>query len=221
MSARSFVVRVAGGLLAPALALGDVSDFEAAAVGTVPTGWTLAMTSDGGQPRWEVVRDTTSPSGEKVLAQVSDDRTSGRFPLAIYDGIETVDGAVAVRFKPVSGRVDQAAGLVWRYRDPRNYYIVRANALENNVVLYKVENGRRIPLPPVGRGDDYGVEHRVPGQSWSTLAVSFSGPRFVVTFDGAPLFEVDDSTFTNAGKVGLWTKADSVTYFDGFEVTAR
>jgi hypothetical protein len=221
MNARSLVVGMAGGLVAPALALGDVLDFEAADFGNVPSGWTVAMTSDGGQPRWEVVSDPTSPSGEKVLAQVSDDRTAGRFPLAIYEGIETVDGSVSVRFKPVSGRVDQAAGLVWRYRDPRNYYIVRANALENNVVLYKVENGRRIPLPPVGQGDDYGVERRVPAQSWSSLTVTFSGTRFVVTFDGARLFEVEDSTFTSAGKVGLWTKADSVTYFDGFEVTAR
>jgi hypothetical protein len=76
-------------------------------------------------------------------------------------------------------------------------------------------------LPPVGRGSDYGAEHRVPGQSWSTLAVTFSGTRFVVTFDGVPLFEVEDSTFKTAGKVGLWTKADSVTYFDGFGVAGR
>lgn len=221
MNARSFVVCVAGGLLAPALALGDVITFEGGDVGSVPTGWTVAMTSEGGQPRWEVVRDATSPAGERVLAQISDDRTSGRFPLAIYQDVETVDGSVSVRFKPVSGRVDQAAGLVWRYRDPRNYYIVRANALENNVVLYKVENGQRIPLPPVGRGNDYGVEHRVPAQTWSTLAVTFSGTHFAVTFDGEPLFEVEDATFTSAGKVGLWTKADSVTYFDAFEATAR
>jgi hypothetical protein len=221
MNAQKVVVCVAGGLLAQALALGDVLDFEKADVGSVPTGWIVAMTSDGGQPRWEIVRDATSPVGEKVLAQVSDDRTSGRFPLAIHEDVEAVNGSVSVRFKPVSGRVDQAAGLVWRYRDPRNYYIVRANALEHNVVLYKVENGRRIPLSPVGRGDDYGVEHRVPAQSWSTLAVAFTGTRFVVTFDGAPLFEVADSTFTSAGKVGLWTKADSVTYFDGFEAAAQ
>ena len=221
MNTQSLVVCVAGGLLAPALALGDVLDFEGGDVGSLPTGWTVAMTSEGGQPRWEVVRDSTSPAGENVLAQLSDDQTSGRFPLAIYGDVETVDGSVSVRFKPVSGRVDQAAGLVWRYRDPRNYYIVRANALENNVVLYKVENARRIPLPPAGRGADYGVEHPVQAQSWSTLAVTFSGTRFVVSFDGAPLFEVEDPTFTSAGKVGLWTKADSVTYFDGFEAIAR
>ena len=156
-----------------------------------------------------------------MLAQLSDDRTSGRFPLAIYDGAEMTDGAIAVRFKPVSGRVDQAAGLVWRYGDANNYYIVRANALEDNVVLYKVENGRRSPLGPIGRSDDYGVKHTVPAEQWSTLAVAFQGTRFTVSFDGEKLFEVDDSTFSGPGRVGLWTKADSVTYFDGFEIEER
>ena len=126
-----------------------------------------------------------------------------------------------MRFKPVSGRVDQAAGLVWRYRDENNYYIVRANALENNVVLYKVQDGRRTPLGPVGRTDDYGVKHPVPAGQWSTLGVSFDDTRFGVTFDGQALFEVIDSTFTDAGSVGLWTKADSVTYFDGFAFEVR
>lgn len=208
-------------LFVPKLLLADVLDFEGSDVGSAPTGWTVAMTSDGGQPRWEIVVDQTSPAGERVLAQLSDDRTSGRFPLAINDDVETVNGSVSVRFKPISGRVDQAAGIVWRYRDPSNYYIVRANALENNVVLYKVENGRRTALPPTGRGKDYGVEHPVPANRWSTLEVAFDGPRFAVSFDGSPLFEVEDSTLTNAGKMGLWTKADSVTYFDGIEIEAR
>lgn len=208
-------------VLIPAAAFGDTVDFESTTVGSVPPGWTVAMTSNGGQPRWEIVADLTSSVGAKVLAQVSDDRTSDRFPLAIYEAAETTDGVVSVRFKPVSGTVDQAAGVVWRYRDPRNYYIVRANALENNVVLYKVENGRRISLPPVDRGDDYGVEQPVPANRWSTLAVTFEGSRFAVSFDGKPLFEVEDSTFAEGGKVGLWTKADSVTYFDGFDIATR
>lgn len=208
-------------LLAPRAVLADVIDFESSDVGSVPAGWSVAMTSDGGQPRWEIVSDPTSQAGAKVLAQVSDDRTAGRFPLAINEHIETANGSVSVRFKPVSGSVDQAAGVVWRYRDPRYYYIVRANALENNVVLYKVENGRRISLAPIGRGDDYGVEHPVPANRWSTLEVAFEGTRFAVSFDGSPLFEVEDSTFSSAGKVGLWTKADSVTYFDAVEIEAR
>jgi hypothetical protein len=205
-------------LLAPMSAFAQAIDFESTDVGKLPSGWSAAMTSEGGAPRWAIERDPSSPAGEKVLAQLSDDRTSGRFPLAIYDGAETTNGEISVRFKPISGRVDQAAGLVWRYRDANNYYIVRANARENNVVLYKVQDGKRTSLGTLGRADDYGVKHTVPGQQWSTLGVAFRGSRFTVAFDGEKLFEVEDSTFAGAGKVGLWTKADSVTYFDGFEI---
>jgi hypothetical protein len=208
-------------LLAPMSAFAQAIDFESSDVGKLPSGWSVAMTSEGGAPRWAIERDPSSPAGEKVLAQLSDDRTSGRFPLAIYDGAETTNGEISVRFKPISGRIDQAAGLVWRYRDANNYYIVRANARENNVVLYKVENGRRTSLGTLGRADDYGVKHTVPAQQWSTLGVAFRGSRFTVSFDGEKLFEVEDSTFAGAGKAGLWTKADSVTYFDGFEISAE
>ena len=208
-------------VLAPLVALGDVVDFEGLDTNAPLQGWSFTKTNGGDEPRWAIAIDRTSPMQSQVLAQVSEDGTSGRFPLAIYEATETVDGAISVRFKPVSGRVDQAAGLVWRYRDEDNYYIVRANALEDNVVLYKVENGRRIPLGPVGRSDDYGVQHPVPAQQWSTLGVVFDGDKFTVLFDGKPLFEVVDATFTLAGKVGLWTKADSVTYFDGFEIQER
>jgi hypothetical protein len=205
-------------VLAPLVALGDVVDFEGLDTNAPLQGWSFTKTNGGDPPRWAIAIDRTSPMQPQVLAQLSEDGTSGRFPLAIYEAAETVDGAISVRFKPVSGRVDQAAGLVWRYRDEDNYYIVRANALEDNVVLYKVENGQRIPLGPVGRSDDYGVQHPVPAQQWSTLGVVFDGDKSTVLFDGKPLFEVVDATFTLAGKVGLWTKADSVTYFDGFEI---
>ena len=124
------------------------------------------------------------------------------------------------RLKAISGGADQAAGLIWRYKDPDNYYIVRANALEDNVVLYKVENGQRIALAPKGTpSKTYGVKHKVPKLTWNTLSVSFQGNRFTVSFGGQKLFDVEDSTFAAGGKVGLWTKADSVTYFDDFEIT--
>ncbi|MBA3563856.1 MAG: hypothetical protein H0W33_07590 [Gammaproteobacteria bacterium] len=205
-------------LLAPTSLVAEVIDFETADLVAAPRGWTISMTHEGGAPCWEIARDPTSPGGVKVLAQLSDDRTSGRFPLAIYDSASLANGEIGVKFKPISGRVDQAAGLVWRYADENNYYIVRANALENNVVLYKVENGRRSSLSPVGRSGDYGVKHTVPSQQWSTLGVVFSDSRFTVLFGGQKLFQVEDSTFSEAGRVGLWTKADSVTYFDDFEI---
>lgn len=177
------------------------------------------MTHSGGPPKWEVLKDNSAPSPPNVLAQSSHDATAGRFPLAIWERTSPKDGALSVKFKTVSGTIDQAAGLVWRYRDANNYYIVRANALENNVVLYKVQNGERISLAPKGAvSNAYGVKHRVPKQTWSTLSVSFRDNLFGVMLDGDKLFEVEDSTFPGAGKTGLWSKSDSVTYFDDFRV---
>ena len=199
--------------------LAQTVNFDNMPAGPLPPGWVPAMTHTGGAPKWEVVRDDSAPSKPNVLAQVSNDRTAGRFPLAVSDRISVQNGALTVKFKAISGVVDQAAGLVWRYRDPNNYYIVRANALENNVVLYKVQNGERIALAPRGTpSNSYGVKHGVPRQTWITLSVSFRGNVFAVSMDGKKLFEVEDSTFTGPGKAGLWTKADSVTYFDDFEI---
>ena len=196
--------------------------FDKEKPGAAPGGWVIAMTHEGGAPRWEAAADPTAPSGPNVLAQLSTDNTSGRFPLAIYEKASLVNGAVSVRFKPVSGERDQAAGVVWRYKDPNNYYVVRANALEDNVVMYKVEAGKRISLEPKGTpSKTYGVKHKVPKQAWSTLKVSLNGPHFEVFFDAEKIMEVEDRTFTAAGKTGLWTKADSVTYFDNFLVEKK
>lgn len=180
------------------------------------------MTHTGGAPKWEVLKDDTAPSKPNALAQTSTDRTGGRFPLAVYERANLTDGAVSVSFKPVSGSGDQAAGIVWRYKDPNNYYIVRANALEDNVVLYKVEGGTRVSLAPKGTpSNTYGAKHPVPERTWSTLRVEFQGSRFSVLFDGKKIMEVEDNTFAGAGRVGLWTKADSVTYFDDFRIEPK
>lgn len=177
------------------------------------------MTHTGGLPKWEVRSDDSAPSKPNVLAQVSTDRTAGRFPLVIWDRATLKNGTLSVKFKALSGSVDQGAGLVWRYRDQNNYYIVRANALEDNVVLYKVENGVRLALPPKGAvSNTYGVTHKVPGQTWTALSVVFSGKVFSVSLNGEKLFEVEDATFLGPGKTGLWTKADSVIHFDDFQV---
>lgn len=206
------------GLLLSISAVAQTVNFDDAPVGS-PAGWTTGMTHKGGAPRWEILRDSAASSQPNVLAQTSTDSTGGRFPLAVYDKALLKDGSVSVRFKPVSGRVDQAAGLIWRYRDPDNYYIVRGNALENNVVLYKVEKGERITLAPKGKPSrTYGVKQAIPKKAWSLLRVDFAGNHFIVFFNGQKVMEVEDSTFTQPGKTGVWTKADSVTYFDDFEV---
>jgi hypothetical protein len=127
------------------------------------------------------------------------------------------DGFIQIKFKAVAGAEDRAGGVVWRARDANNYYVARANALEDNVVLYKTVEGVRSALDIVGRKGGYGVAISVPADEWLTLRVEFKGSRFRVLYNGRQLFEVEDSTFSDAGKVGLWTKADSVTLFD--EVT--
>jgi hypothetical protein len=203
-------------------AWGQTISFDSAKPGSLPRDWTVAMTHEGGAPKWEIVADRSAPSKPNAMAQTSTDNTSGRFPLAVYDKAVVTNGSVSVRFKAVSGERDQAAGIVWRYRDRDNYYIVRVNALEDNVVLYKVEDGTRIALEPKGTpSKTYGVKHKVPKQAWSTLKVEFAGTRFGVFFDGARIMDVEDATFSGAGKTGLWTKADSVTYFDDFRVEGR
>jgi hypothetical protein len=187
--------------------------------GEPPKAMTCALTGKGRPGSWKVLADQTAPSAPNVLAQTDDDSTGYRFPVCVADGPSAVDVDLSVRFKPVSGSGDQAAGLVWRYRDADNYYIVRANALENNVVLYKVEGGRRTDLPLKGEGRTYGKKTKVNSGAWSTLAVNVKGNRFEVVFNGAKLYEVEDATFAGPGRIGVWTKADSVTYFDDLKLT--
>lgn len=214
------VVWLTGG---PAIAEGGpaviVVDFEQTAVGSMPSGFAAALTGGGGPVAWAIQEDASSPAGPKVLVQTSQDDTSKRFPLCVYEPFSARDVDLSVRFKPVSGKVDQAAGLVFRYRDSSNHYIVRANALEGNVVLYKVENGKRSDLKPVDAGFlAYGKKASVPRQAWGTLRVVARGSRFAVHLNGNHLFDVEDATFSSAGQVALWTKADSVTAFDELRI---
>ena len=195
--------------------------FEDATVGSLPSGFQSALTGDGGPAAWSIQEDASSPAGPKVLVQTSRDETSKRYPLCVYEPFSARDVDLSVRFKPISGKVDQAAGLVFRYRDPGNYYVVRANALEGNVVLYKVEDGKRSDLKPVDAGFlAYGKKAPVPSQTWGVLRVVARGGRFSVHLNGDHLFDVEDATFPDAGRVGLWTKADSVTAFDDLTVVA-
>ena len=183
--------------------------FESTQTGAAPEGWTSTLTGSG-DPKWTVEKDETAPSKSKLLKQ------SGRatFPLLLKNDSSVKDGFVEIKFKAIAGSQDRAAGIVWRAKDANNYYVTRANALEDNVVLYKTVNGVRSPLDIVGRQGGYGTDVKVPANTWHSLRIDFSGSRFRVCFNGKQLFEVEDSTFADAGKIGLWTKADSVTLFD-------
>ena len=186
--------------------------FESTQIGAAPEGWTSTLTGSG-NPRWTVESDQSAPSKLSVLKQ------SGRatYPLLLKNDTNIKDGFIEVKFKAIAGSQDRAAGIVWRAKDANNYYVLRANALEDNVVLYKTVGGVRSELDIIGRKGGYGVSAPVPANTWHTLRVDFKASRFIASFNGKQLFEVEDSTFPDSGKVGLWTKADSITLFD--EVT--
>ncbi|HKA56706.1 MAG TPA: family 16 glycoside hydrolase [Candidatus Binatia bacterium] len=184
--------------------------FDTSEVGQAPADFSTALTGGGGPVSWVIQEDPTAPSDGRVLAQTSTDKTDYRFPLCIYDKFTAKDVEVSVKFKAVSGKVDQAAGLVARFRDKDNYYITRANALENNVRLYKVLGGSRKQFA--------GKQMNVSSGEWHTLKLAVKGKHFAVSFDDKLLFEANDDTFKEAGKIGLWTKADSVTYFDDLKI---
>jgi hypothetical protein len=185
-----------------AAALINIANFDSSAVGTLPDGWKAGVTGTG-TPRWSIERDATAPSAPNVLKQSG----RGTFPWCVKDA-SFADGVVEVKMKPVSGREDQAGGVVWRWKDGDNYYVARANALENNVSLYYTANGRRNTLKY--------VDAPVPRNVWHTLRVEFAGPQIRVALDGKTYIDFKDSHISGAGAVGLWTKADSVTSFDDF-----
>lgn len=195
-------------------------DFEADRIDQPPAGFTSGLTAGGGPVDWRVIEANDAPSGKHVVAQLSRDGTDSRYPLLVLDAVTAKDVDVSVRFKPVSGEVDQAAGIVWRWQDKDNYLIVRANALENNVVAYKTVGGKRTSIGIKDNAKAYGVKAPVLAGKWSTLRVRMVGDTAQIHLDGKKLFEVDTTAITSPGRVGLWTKADSVTWFDDLEVTS-
>jgi len=178
--------------------------------GSAPPNFEFALTGEGPISAWKVVMDPTA-AAQKAIAQTSTDRTDYRFPLAIYEPISATNVDVVVHFKPVAGKVDQAGGIAVRLLTPDDYYVVRANALEDNVRFYRVVKGSRQQIQ--------GANLKVAANQWHTLGLRAEGDRFTVSFDGKPLFTAQDRTFANAGKVALWTKADSVTHFDTISIT--
>ena len=178
-------------------------NFDSDRPGMVPADWTAGVTGNGGH-QWSVEGDPSAPSPPNVLKQSG----KGDFPWCVKNGVSLTDGFVEVRFKPLTGRSDQAGGVVWRWRDGNNYYVARANALENNVSLYYTENGRRKTIKY--------ADAPVAVAQWHTLRVEFQGRSIRVLLDGKTYIALDDNHIEGAGSVGVWTKADSVTLFDDF-----
>lgn len=198
--------RIALALCMPLIALPALAEtiqFAQDKPGTLPAGWVAGVTGTG-SPKWTVELDPTAPGGGHVLKQSG----VGDFPWCVKQGTAIADGFVEVKFKPIGGREDEAGGVVWRWKDGDNYYVARANALENNVSLYYTIGGRRHTI----RYQDAPVT----AQAWHTLRVEFAGNHIQVSLDGKRYIDVTDEHITGAGMVGVWTKADSVTAFDAF-----
>jgi hypothetical protein len=188
-------------------ALLDLSRYP---VGSLPPEFlTTSRTGQGAVGVWQVVEDASAGSG-KAIEQSSADTTDYRFPLAVYEPLAAQDVEASVRFKAVAGKVDRAGGLVVRLTDADNYYVVRANALEHNVNLYRVIKGRRQQIS--------GASVKVSSGVWHTLGLRVDGDRLTARFNGKELVTATDRTFAGAGKAALWTKADSITRFDRLEI---
>jgi hypothetical protein len=203
------VAKATAGVEQPVDALGQTRvtwRFDSSAVGVAPRGFSFGRTGSGRVGQWVVRAATDAPTAPNVLAQEDSDRTDYRFPVAVADSPTFGDVSVSVRCKPVGGRVDQACGIVWRYQDQNNYYLTRANALEDNVCWYYVQNGRRVEVKR--------VSVKVASGVWHTLRADMRGDHVEVYFNDKKLIDGHDSRFTAPGKVGVWTKADSRTLFD-------
>ena len=185
----------------------ETEGFDSARPGSLPAGWEAGVTGSG-NPWWAVDADPSGPSPPHVLQQIG----QGTFPWCVKKDVSLADGFVEVKFKPLRGKEDQAGGVVWRWKDRDNYYVARANALENNVSLYYTARGRRNTIKY--------VDAPVAGNVWHTLRVDFAGKRIKVALDGKTYIDLEDDHIAGAGAVGVWTKADSVTAFDDFAYAA-
>jgi hypothetical protein len=197
-----------GAALIAAPALADTVDFDRDAVGAPPASWQCGTTGRG-SPRWAVEADASAPSKPNVLKQSG----NATFPWCAKTDVAIADGFVEVKFKPIQGREDQAGGVVWRWKDGDNYYVARANALENNVSLYHTTRGSRHTIKYVAAP--------VASNQWHTLRAEFVGKHVTVSLDGKRYIDAQDEHIAGAGGVGVWTKADSVTAFDDFSWGGR
>ncbi len=188
-----------------------VFNFDRDALAKPPQRFTAAVTGEAPEIHWEVRQDHLAPSAPNVLVQSGKAKPGENFALLLLDNVVMAHGEIAVRFKALSGDEDQAAGIVYRYKDPQNYYVIRANSKEDNCVLYRVKKGKRKLL------DEKNVI--VSPYTWHELRVTFANENYTALIDGELILGGKDKSFKDPGQVGLWTKSDSVIAFDDLRVT--
>jgi hypothetical protein len=208
MKSICLVAAMALSALSPTLSRADVENFDKTTMGALPDGWMAGVTGTG-SPKWAVIADPSAPSSPNVLNQSG----TGTYPWAVKRDVVLGDGYVQTKFKAISGKEDQAAGVVWRWKNSNTYYVARANANENNVSLYYTTNGTRNTIKYVSAP--------VPRGVWHTLRVEFEGTKIRVALNGKVCIEADDAHIQGNGAVGVWTKSNSVTSFDDFNFGQR
>ena len=184
--------------------------FSKGDVGKVPSGWKAEKTGKGEGSVWKVVQDGTAPSKSGLALAQTAKSPGGVFNICVAQDTKYKDVTLSVSFKAIAGESDQGGGFVWRYQDNNNYYTCRMNPLEDNYRVYHVVAGKRIQI-----GTKEGV--KVPTGEWHKLKVDVKGNKMEGYLDGEKMWEVTDDTFKDAGKVGLWSKADAQSHFDGFK----
>jgi hypothetical protein len=194
--------------------LGARLDFEDTAVGALPQGWRAAETAGSGKlGTWRVEERADAPSGKRVLTLATTQNSGTTFNMVLSDARFPADLALSVRIHANNGSEDQGGGLVWRAKDAGNYYLARWNPLEDNLRCYKVVDERRSMFKS--------VELKADPKDWHHLAITMQGGKCTIAFDGKDLLEFEDDTFTQPGRVGVWTKADAASSFDVLEARQK
>ena len=197
-------------------------NFDNLRPGEMPPYWTQTETHTGPPPRWEVISDNTAPSHRNGFAQLSTAGREQEYLLAVYDKTQCKDADLSVKFKITGGGKVRTAGIVWRYQDPNNYYLLDFSVDQSNIALFRVSNGRSVPVPIKGaKGSGIGVPREIRSDQWYVATVSFRGPNIRVSFGNRRLFEAVDSGILRNGKTGLWTKAGTAALFDDYRIDKK
>jgi hypothetical protein len=201
---------------------GTTINFDKLKPETFPPFWTATATGSTQVSHWDVRRDTTAPSRPNVLAEEPGGGNSG-FSLAVFDKVVCRDGDLSVKFKIAANlRTAKTAGIVWRFQDPRNYYLLTFSVDERNIALFHVQNGQLHPIPILhGRRGDTGVSHDLRTSQWYEAKVIFRGNNFHVLFGNRQLFDAWDDSLPAAGKTGLWTREGTAASFDDFRIDRK
>jgi len=200
----------------------DNSNFDDVVPPSMPPGWTATATREARAPHWGVIREMSAPSRPNVFAQTSTAPGLSEFPMAIFDRVICQDADLGVKFNITSHGRNHTAGLVWRYQDENNYYFLHFSVDQKNIVLFRMENGKAIPIPvPGAKPGTLGVAHDLRADQWYVVKVIIRGPHVRVLFGNRLLFDVTDDSLPTPGKTGLWTRGGTVAWFDDFRLDKK